>query len=165
MNYLKIIKETTVDGVGVRTAIYLSGCENRCPGCHNPESWDYNAGTKLDDETIDKLIIDIKENELVEGLSVLGGEPFAPGNIKELHLFLKKVYDAGITDIWVWTGYLYENLVKKFFAREAFCYITYLVDGPYIEKERTTKLPFRGSSNQRIIKLVKDSYKIDSIIE
>ena len=105
MNYIKIVPETITDGEGLRTAIYVSGCENYCKGCFNPESWDYKAGKPLTDAVINAVIKSYQENPLLEGISVLGGDPFAPKNREDFLDFLKKVRSGGINNIWAWTGY------------------------------------------------------------
>ena len=153
MNYVKIVPETITDGEGLRMAVYVAGCENKCPGCFNPESWDYNVGKELTDEVIDEIIAKFKNNTLLEGISILGGDPFAPKNRKDMFHFLWKLSKAGIRDIWVWTGYIKEKLEEDPIARACFSYISVLVDGPFIQALYDAELQFRGSSNQRIIKL------------
>ena len=83
MNYIKMIPETISDGEGLRAAIYVAGCENKCDGCFNPESWDYSAGQELTVELLDGFLEDVNANQLVEGISFLGGDPFAPNNRKD----------------------------------------------------------------------------------
>lgn len=153
MNYLKIIPETITDGEGLRTAIYVSGCENHCKGCFNPESWDYKAGQELTDKVIDDFIENIRNNPLLEGVSILGGDPFAPCNRTGLLNLLEKLNNAGITDIWCWTGYVLEELKKDITALKCLRRIRTLVDGPYVEALKSTDIRFRGSTNQRIIYL------------
>ena len=153
MNYIKIVPETITDGEGLRTAIYVAGCENYCKGCFNPESWDYKAGKPLTDAVINAVIKSYQENLLLEGISVLGGDPFAPKNRDDFLVFLKKVRSGGINNIWAWTGYTLETLKEDKTARECLKFIDTLVDGPFIEALRSADLAFRGSSNQRIIYL------------
>ena len=153
MNYIKIVPETITDGEGLRMAVYVAGCENKCPGCFNPESWDYNIGKELTDEVIDNIIEKYKNNMLLDGISILGGDPFAPKNRKDLYHLLRKLRDSGINNIWVWTGYTKEELEKDPIARACFSLISILVDGPFIIGLRDIKLKYRGSTNQRIIRL------------
>ena len=153
MNYIKIVPETITDGEGLRSAIYVAGCENYCKGCFNPESWDYKAGKPLTDAVINAVIKSYKENPLLEGISVLGGDPFAPKNREDFLDFLKKVRSGGINNIWAWTGYTLETLKEDKTARECLKFIDTLVDGPFIEALRSADLAFRGSSNQRVIHL------------
>ena len=151
MNYLKIVPETITDGEGLRAAIYVSGCENYCKGCFNPESWDYKAGKELTDEVISSFISKVKSNPLLDGVSVLGGDPFAPCNREGLLHLLEKLNLEGITDIWCWTGYVIEELEKDGLAQKCLQRITTLVDGPYVEALKSPDVKFRGSTNQRII--------------
>ena len=153
MNYLKIIPETITDGDGLRAAIYVSGCENYCKGCFNPESWDYSAGQELTDAVIDSFIENVRSNPLLEGVSILGGDPFAPCNRTSLLHLLEKLNDAGITDIWCWTGYIIEELKKDELAQKCLQHISTLVDGPYMETLKSPDISFRGSTNQRIIRI------------
>ena len=153
MNYIKIVPETITDGEGLRSAIYVAGCEDYCKGCFNPESWDYKAGKPLTDAVINAVIKSYQENPLLEGISVLGGDPFAPKNREDFLDFLKKLRAGGINNIWAWTGYTLETLKEDKIARECLKFIDTLVDGPFIEALRSADLAFRGSSNQRIIYL------------
>ena len=153
MNYLKIIDETIADGPGIRSAIYLAGCENRCKGCHNPESWPYEAGKALTDEVIAEFVSRYKANPLLDGVSVLGGDPFAPRNRQGLLHLLQQLTGNDINDIWVWTGYLYEELLEDKTAAECLKYVKCLVDGPFIEVQKDVSLEYRGSKNQRVIAL------------
>lgn len=153
MNYLQIQKEGVVNGEGLRASIFLSGCENRCKGCFNPESWDYDAGKELTDDVVDDFISSVKCNTLLEGVSILGGDPFAPKNREGLLHLLEKLNSAGINNIWCWTGYVLEELQNDELAQKCLERITVLVDGPYIEAYRNVDIPFRGSANQRVIHL------------
>lgn len=153
MNYLKIVPETITDGDGLRCSIYVAGCENYCKGCFNPESWDYKAGKPLTEEVIAGIIENCNANPLIDGISVLGGDPFAPKNRTDFLDFLKKLRLGGIANLWVWTGYTLEKLLEEKTARECLKYIDTLVDGPFIEDLRDAELAFCGSKNQRIIHL------------
>ena len=163
MNYLKIIQYTTVDGPGFRLSVYVSGCENHCDGCFNPETWDYNAGKKLDEETLNYIIKQVKEDDFIDGISLLGGDPFAPKNRKDLLEILKKIHDAGIDDVWVWTGHVLEELREDPCAKECLKYIYALVDGPFIKELKDPDLKYVGSSNQRVIFLDHQELDLASI--
>lgn len=153
MNYLKILPETITDGDGLRASIYVAGCENRCKGCFNPESWDYKAGRELTEAVIYDFIAKVKANTLIEGVSILGGDPFAPCNRAGLLHLLEILNAAGIKDIWCWTGYVIEELRKDELAQKCLQRLTVLVDGPYVEALKSSDIKFRGSLNQRIIYL------------
>lgn len=153
MNYLKIVPETITDGEGLRMAVYVAGCENRCPGCFNPESWDYDAGEEMTDDVIDGIILKMKDNPILDGISILGGDPFAPKNRRDLHHLLWRLAREGIRNIWVWTGYVKEKLEEDPIARACLSYISVLVDGPFVQELYDAELRFRGSANQRIMRL------------
>lgn len=142
---LDIIRGTTVDGPGFRTSIYIAGCNHRCKGCHNPQSWDFNAGTLM---TIDEIMDIIEEEDFDVTLS--GGDPmYQPRFVRELALRVKK---SG-HNLWVYTGFTYEYITGNRVMIEALENVEAIVEGPYVESLRDTDLPFRGSSNQRIIYL------------
>lgn len=140
---LDIIRGTTVDGPGFRTAIYLSGCSHQCTGCHNPQSWNPKAGDimSLND------ILDIVMSEDFD-VTLTGGDPlFDP---YKTMLLAKSIKEAGY-GIWLYTGYVFEDILKDKGLSSPLPYIDVVVDGPYVESLRDPDLKFRGSSNQRII--------------
>lgn len=162
MNYISIIPETSVDGEGLRTSIYVTGCKHHCKGCHNPQTWDFKAGRPLTEEVISAVIDHVKKNPLLNGITFSGGDPLEEENAKDLVHFLKMIKDENI-NIWCYTGYVYEyflscdpnGLLCTPEQWECLQYIDTLVDGQYIEMLRDPDLQFRGSSNQRIINLAK----------
>lgn len=162
MNYISIIPETSVDGEGLRTSIYVTGCKHHCKGCHNPQTWDFKAGCPLTEEVISTVIDHVKKNPLLNGITFSGGDPLEEENAKDLVHFLKMIKDENI-NIWCYTGYVYEyflscgpnGLLCTPEQWECLQYIDILVDGQYIEMLRDPDLQFRGSSNQRIINLAK----------
>jgi len=148
MRVLDVIRGTTVDGPGFRTSIYLAGCSHRCPGCHNPQSWDFNAGMETD---IDTLMEIIEEEDFDVTLS--GGDPlYHPEDVAEI---ARRVRELGHT-VWVYTGFTWEEIQRDPAMLAALRDVEAIVDGPYVESLRDPDLPFRGSSNQRIIKLRQD---------
>ena len=159
MNYGAIKKTDVADGIGVRVSLFVSGCRNHCPGCFQPETWNFDFGQPFTQET-ENEIIKALEPSLIAGFSLLGGEPFEPENQEVLAPFLeqiKKTYPK--KDIWCWTGYILEKDLQEggrkhtpFTDRMLAC-IDVLVDGPFIQEQRNLMLEFRGSENQRIIKL------------
>lgn len=161
MRYNKIRKMDIADGPGVRVSIFMQGCSFNCKNCFNPETHDFSGGREFTDETVNH-IIDLCNNENIEGLSILGGEPMHPHNIDgtlKLAKMFKKTYPE--KNIWVWTGFLFENLKEK----EVIKYIDVLVDGQYVDELHNPTLKWRGSSNQRVIdvqKSLKDG-KIETI--
>ncbi len=151
MKFLNVFKETISDGTGLRYSIYLSGCKHACAGCHNPESWDENNGCELTDEVLEDMIKEIKANPLLDGITISGGDPFFSPD--DLFALVKRLKEVTQMNIWCYTGYTIEYIHKQPNMARVLDYIDTLVDGPYIEKLRDPNLKFRGSSNQRIIKL------------
>lgn len=147
LRVLDIIEETMVDGVGLRTAIYFSGCNHFCKGCHNPQSWNLHNGKVM---TIDELLDIIKADEFAN-VTFSGGDPlYQCEGVTELARRVKEETDK---TIWCYTGYTYEEILANDYLKQILPYIDVLVDGPYVEELRNTDLPFRGSENQRIIEL------------
>ncbi len=150
MKVFKTLKETTADGPGVRYAVYVSGCEHHCKGCHNPQTWDFEAGTELD---IYQIKAEIAANSLLDGLTVSGGEPLHPRNVDGT---LRLLSEFQHMNIWLFTGYLYEDIQKDPKQSQCLQYVDVLVDGPYVESERILEdIDFRGSANQRILHVKK----------
>ncbi|MGP1570447.1 MAG: anaerobic ribonucleoside-triphosphate reductase activating protein [Eubacteriales bacterium] len=159
MHYGEIKKCDIANGEGVRVSLFVSGCTHRCKGCFNPETWDFNYGKKFDEEAEQEIFSQLDE-PFIDGLSLLGGEPMEPANQKVLLPFLRKVVKRyPQKNIWCYTGYTLEvDLVAKGkafteYTDEILSYIDVLVDGEFIEELKDIRLVFRGSSNQRILKL------------
>lgn len=157
MNYGEIKKYDIANGEGVRVSLFVSGCTHHCKGCFNEETWDFNFGKPFTEET-EAEIIKALSPDYIQGLSLLGGEPFEKKNQRVLLPFLKKVKDAyPHKNIWCYTGYLYDQeLLQESRARcectdEMLELIDVLVDGEFVEALKDISLAFRGSSNQRII--------------
>ncbi len=146
------------DGPGIRVSIFLQGCEFHCKNCFNKETWDFEKGKEFTQDTINR-VLELAEEDYVEGLSILGGEPMHPRNIEgtiSLAKAFKEKYPK--KDIWIWTGYLYQNIVNK----DILNYADVIVDGRYQEELHDFRLKYRGSSNQRVID-VKESVKKNEI--
>ncbi len=160
MNYGTIKKYDIADGLGVRVSLFVSGCRVHCPGCQNHVTWDFDYGQEFTAES-EKEILEALSAPQISGFSLLGGEPFEPENQEVLAPLLEKIKKAyPQKDIWCWTGYIYDRDIlppdgKKHTAytdRMLACIDT-LVDGPFIIEERDLTLNFRGSRNQRILKI------------
>lgn len=137
------------DGPGFRTSIYCAGCAHHCPGCHNPQSWDFKGGYEV---TIDELLEVIKADEFAN-VTFSGGDPlYQVEAFTELACRIKTETDK---TIWCYTGFTYEEIQADPRLSQILPYLDVLVDGPYVEALRDTNLRFRGSSNQRIIELDK----------
>ncbi len=157
MNYSVIKKRDIANGVGVRVSLFVSGCTHHCKNCFNKETWDFEYGEKFTDDIVNE-ILRLLEPDYVQGLSLLGGEPFEVENQKELVKLLRKVKSQyPQKDVWCYTGYIFDTqLLSDSRARceytdEMLSYIDILVDGPYVEEQKDISLQFRGSRNQRII--------------
>ena len=137
------------DGLGVRTTVFVSGCRRHCPGCHNPETWDFDFGEQFNWQ-MEQMIIDSLKPYWIQGLTICGGEPFESENEGALIPFLKRVREElPGKDIWIYTGYTLDELQ----GRELLRYADVLVDEPFVEGQKDAGLSFRGSRNQRIIHL------------
>lgn len=155
LHYLYTYPETIVDGEGIRFSIYLAGCSHRCKGCHNPESWNPSAGFPLTETAIKTMIDQINANPLLDGITFSGGDPFY--NPKEFLPVIRKFHEYTKLNIWCYTGYTYETLLADPLRRPILDYIDVLVDGKFEQALYSPYLEFRGSSNQRILKL-KDKF-------
>ena len=149
MNYAEIKKVDIANGPGVRVSLFVSGCRNRCKGCFNPETWDFDYGRPFTRATEDEIIEALRPS-WIQGLSILGGEPTEEENAAVLIPFLKRVRAVlPDKDIWLYSGYTYEALRDK----EILTLADVLVDGPFLLEQKDAGLAFRGSRNQRIIDL------------
>ncbi len=169
MNYAVIKKNDIANGVGVRVSLFVSGCRHHCKNCFNKEAWDFNYGLPFTDEVIED-IIKSSAPQHINGLSLLGGEPFEPENqdgILKLVKAFKKEYPN--KDIWCYTGFSFtDDLLSgahpdKAKVREILEHLDILVDGKFVEELKDAGLLFRGSSNQNIID-VKKSLTENSLV-
>lgn len=158
MNYGEIKYCDIANGSGVRVTLFVSGCRNHCKNCFNPMTWSFEYGQKLEQKTIDEVIAHLKM-PFIQGLTILGGEPFEPENQKEvLDVILKVRQEVPNKNIWVYSGFTFEELMGQEESRASLKEakqilenIDVLVDGRYVDELRDIRLKFRGSRNQRII--------------
>lgn len=146
-----VVRESIVDGPGIRYVVFAQGCPHHCPGCHNPQTHPFEGGTAAD---LDEMVRQVAENPLLKGITLSGGEPFCqPEPLCEL---ARRVKALG-KDVMVYSGYTLEQLLEMGKTQPAVLELLYLcdtlVDGPYLEAERDLTLCFRGSANQRILDL------------
>ena len=145
ISVLDIVEDTMVDGPGFRTSIYCAGCRHACPGCHNPQSWDFSGGHPMSTEQIMRII----EADPYANVTFSGGDPmYQPEGFTEL---ARAIRQRTSKDIWCFTGFTFETLINNPRHRQLLELIDVLVDGPFIKSLRDENLLFRGSSNQRLI--------------
>ena len=160
MRYNKIRKMDIADGPGVRVSIFMQGCTFNCKNCFNPETHDFNGGKEFTDSTINR-VLELCENENIEGLSILGGEPMNPNNI-EGTTKLAKAFKQNFPDknLWAWSGFRFDKELKD---KEVVKYLDVLVDGQYMDDLHNPTLKWKGSSNQRVIN-VQESLKKNEVV-
>ena len=161
MNYALIRENDIANGPGVRTSLFVSGCRHHCKGCFNPETWNFNYGQLFTQKEIN-FIINVSTPSFIDGLTLLGGEPFEPENQAELIELLKQFKEKLPTkSVWCYTGFSFqEQLLPKAQensenVKELLTLIDVLVDGKFVEELKNSALLFRGSSNQSIIDVQK----------
>ena len=159
MNYAGIKYCDIANGLGCRTVLFVSGCRNHCKDCFQPHTWDFDYGKPFDDE-IQQEVIDSLAPAYVQGITLLGGEPFEPENQKALVPFMKKLKEQHPNkNVWAYTGYVYDrDLIEggRKYTQDTdalLSMIDILVDGPFVAELKDITLKFRGSGNQRVIDL------------
>lgn len=156
-----IIRESVVDGPGLRCVIFAQGCPRACPGCHNPDNLDPNGGKLM---TVEEVFLTVEKIKLISGVTFSGGDPFMQAG--PFAALAKRFKSKGL-NIMTYTGYKWEELIllaeNDKFVRELLENTDYLVDGPFIIAKKDLNLPFRGSANQRIIDVHK-SLKTNQIV-
>ena len=161
MNYGEIKTCDIANGEGVRVSLFVSGCTHHCKNCFNDVAWDFGYGKPFTEET-EEMLLKALEPDYVDGLSLLGGEPFEPENQRALLPFLKKVRERfPKKNIWCYTGYLFDKDVldkmckESEVTKEIVSYLDIVVDGEFMIDRKNLKINFRGSDNQRIIDVKK----------
>ena len=159
VNYSAIKPCDIANGEGVRVSLFVSGCTHHCKGCFNPDTWPFEAGEPFTPE-VEERILALLAPSYIRGLSLLGGEPFEPQNQAVLAPFMRRVREAfPEKDVWCYTGCVLERDLlapsrwRTDVTDDLLSCIDILVDGPFIESLKDISLPFRGSSNQRILHL------------
>lgn len=152
MNYGQIREYDVANGTGIRCSIFVTGCTRNCKNCFNTEYQDFNSGNLWTKNETEKIISYLQE-DVVNGLTILGGEPFE--NAVELKDIVKDIKEKTDKDIWIYSGFTYDQIIKDNDKKELLELCDVLVDGPFIESLKDLKLKFRGSSNQRVIDISK----------
>lgn len=151
MKYAKIRKMDISNGEGVRVSLFVQGCSFHCKNCFNQETWDFNGGKEFTTAEIQK-IIELADKDYIAGLSILGGEPLHNNNVDEVfHIVATFKEKFPNKDIWLWTGFKFEDAIKDSKRKLILCNIDVLIDGKFVLEQRDITLKLRGSSNQRVI--------------
>lgn len=155
MRYAGIIKNDFAAAPGVCTSFFTQGCPHHCPGCHNPETWDFKGGKEFTADVITELLEALQANGINRKLCIMGGEPLCPENQFLTYLVIKSIKEKlPNVEVYIWTGYNLSDLVHERTdsrVKQILELTTAIIDGPYIEAERDITLPMRGSRNQRVI--------------
>ena len=155
MNIAKIETCSIENGKGFRVVLWCSGCSHRCKGCHNPETWDKSFGKEFTEEDKELLFSLLKE-PYIKGITFSGGDPLYQTNLKDVEQLLKEIKEKfPDKDIWLYTGYTWEELNRDVLRKKLLPYIDVIVDGKFILEQRNITIAFRGSTNQRIIDVQK----------
>ena len=151
MRQAKIRTEDIANGPGFRVSIYVQGCNNHCPGCFNPETWDFEGGKEFTDKIKSKFL-ELGKSKKIAGFSILGGEPLQQGkDMLDLVKEIKETYPD--KTIWMWTGCIYEELTPE--QLDIVKYVDVLIDGRFDAKLKSLRSRYKGSSNQRVIDIAK----------
>jgi ribonucleoside-triphosphate reductase class III activase subunit (EC 1.17.4.2) len=151
MRYHNITKDDMLNGEGLRVVLWLSGCTHRCPGCHNPITWDINGGIVFDDNAKQEIFTELKK-DYVSGITLSGGDPLHPSLLNEVEQLIKEIKEKfPKKTIWLYTGFDFEDIKNLSFIKN----IDVIVDGKFIMSLLDKQLHWRGSSNQRVIDVTK----------
>ena len=156
MKYAGLMENDIANGEGVCVSLWTQGCPHHCPGCHNPETWDFEGGYEVPDDIRGKIVKAISANDITRNFSILGGEPLCEENLDFVLNIITSVRTAYPNiKIYIWTGYTFKELIDKQDQRiiDILKQANFLIDGRYDKNLRDITLPLRGSSNQNIIKL------------
>ena len=160
MRYHDITKDDMNNGDGLRITLWVSGCENKCRGCQNPQTWDPMSGIEFDENAKNELF-SLLGGDYISGLTLTGGDPLYPGNREDVFNLLREYKESFSTkNVWLYTGYLWENIKDL----EIMQLVDIVVDGPFEEELKDVSLCWKGSSNQRVIDVRRSLASGDVII-
>ena len=154
-----IINNSVVDGPGLRTAIFFSGCRRHCKGCHNPEAQDFNYGKEYTEDDIDQILT-LARNVGDSGITLTGGHPLEPENYEFAYEVVKKAKEYNL-NVWLYTGYVFEQIPIMYMDLISLCDV--VVDGPFVENLKSNDCLYRGSTNQRLIN-IKETFDRGEIV-
>ncbi len=151
MNYHNIVHQDMLNGNGMRTTLFCSGCNHACPGCQNPQTWNDKSGIEFDEDA-KKELMESLDSKWISGVTFSGGDPLYPGNRQTITQLAKEIKERfPDKSIWMYTGYTYEQISTL----PVLDYVDVLVDGEYMQQQRNINLQWRGSENQRVIDIPK----------
>lgn len=163
MNYADIKPLDITNGEGIRVSLFVSGCTHGCYNCFNKDLWDFNYGEEFTNNTMEYILEKVGKPQ-IEGFSLLGGEPLHPNNISHTIEIVKKIKEQyPQKDIWIWSGYLWENIINDKIQKEILKYADVLIDGKFEQENADLTYAFAGSTNQRLIN-IQESLKENKII-
>ena len=155
MNYIKITKNDIANGIGIGCVLWVSGCDIHCKNCHNQSTWDFNSGQLFTEDTMQEILLTLTK-PYISRFTFSGGHPLDPHNAPKVLEIVKRVKMVFPNkDIWIYSGYVWEDIIKDETLREILKYTDVLVDGAYVDELRDISLAFKGSNNQRIIDVPK----------
>ena len=155
MNYIKITKNDIANGIGIGCVLWVSGCDIHCKNCHNQSTWDFHAGQLFTEDTMQEILLTLTKS-YISRFTISGGHPLDPHNAPKVLEIVKRVKMVFPNkDIWIYSGYVWEDIIKDNTLKEILKCTDVLVDGAYVDELRDISLAFRGSSNQRIIDVKK----------
>lgn len=168
MKYNSIKDFDIKQGDGINVSLWTQGCPHHCKNCHNPETWSFDQGKEFTDETIEKIIEMLNSEDVHKNLSILGGEPLVCQNLPMLNKLITQVKKRTNAKIWIWTGYVLEELFLQSNSDmnllSILANIDYIVDGKFIESKKIESR-YKGSSNQRVIDMNASSWLFDNFVE
>ena len=164
MNYAQLNLFDIANGVGIRVSLFVSGCKFYCDGCFNPDAQDFNCGRKFTEKE-ETIVLDRLKNKDFSGLSILGGDPLCQSedDLLQIMQLCNRVHELG-KDVWLWTGYTWEEIMSDEMLKLTAQHCDYLIDGRFEIDKKDLSMPWRGSSNQRIINVPK-SFECGEIVE
>lgn len=163
MNYHNITYPDMNNGEGLRVVLWLSGCSHKCKGCQNPQTWDANSGIRFDESSKKELFREL-DKDYISGLTLTGGDPLYKNNLNEVLDLVKSIRSSfPQKTIWIYTGYLFGDILRDPLKCEIIKYCDVLIDGEYIESLRDIDLKWCGSSNQNVIDIQKSLKKCELI--
>lgn len=159
MRYHNITKDDMLNGDGLRVVLWVAGCEHRCPNCQNPVTWDIDGGLEFDSDAKQEVFAELKK-DYISGITLSGGDPLHKKNRQDIGKLAEEITQKFPNKtIWLYSGYEWQDIKDLPFMK----YIDILVDGPFIEQQKDTRIPWRGSSNQKVID-VKKSLEIGKTV-